>query len=76
MDIQCDLVVGDWTADRGQKGVKMAQKVILRFRCYRPFRGKACFFFYFCEIWRNRRNGVINDINQQVTSIRQITLED
>jgi len=42
----------------GQKGGKMAKKVILRFRCYRPFRGKVCFFFYFCEIWRNRRNGV------------------
>ena len=31
----------------GQKGVKMGQKVILRFRCYRPFRGKVCFFFIF-----------------------------
>ena len=58
MDIQWFEVGGLGTADRGQKEAKMAQKVILRFRCYRPFRGKVCFFFYFCEIWRNRRNGV------------------
>lgn len=58
MDIQCVLEEGVRTADRGQKGVKMGQKVILKFRRYRPFRGKVCFFFYFCEIWRNRRNGV------------------
>ena len=50
MDIQCVLGEGAGTADRGQKGVKLAQKVILRFRCYRPFRGKRCFFFIFCEI--------------------------
>jgi hypothetical protein len=50
--------MGWGTADRGSERGKMAKKVILRFRCYRPFRGKVCFFFYFCEIWRNRRNGV------------------
>ena len=42
------------------RGAGKGQKVILRFRCYRTFRGKACFYFFFCEIGRNRRNGVRN----------------
>jgi hypothetical protein len=41
----------DWgPRTEGQKGVKMGQKVILRFNRYRPFRGKRCFYFLFCEI--------------------------
>lgn len=76
MDVQCVLGEGAGTEDRGQKKAKMVQKVILRFRCYRPFRGKVCFFFYFCEIWRNRRNAVRSERNQHVISIRQITSGD
>ena len=29
------------------RGAGKGQKVILRFRCYRTFRGKACFYFFF-----------------------------
>jgi hypothetical protein len=46
---------GGWTYSGGRnedhgEGKERGQKVTLRFRCYRTFRGKRCFFFYFCEI--------------------------
>ena len=43
------VVLGGGSGDRGPR-VKSVQKVVLWYRCYRTFRGKRCFFIFFCEI--------------------------